>query len=86
MIVPAQAGKNNVIQYRDEAMPTIDLQICPPEAIPIGNTHFTVHFADDAFTYLSNLVPFDAHPSDDRAAMLLRIGRLARSARSRLTT
>ena len=55
----------------------ITLPMCPPEALPIGNSCFAVLISDDTFTYFSNLVPFDSHPADDRAAMLLRIGRLA---------
>ena len=53
------------------------LPLCPPEAVPIGNSCFAVLISDDTFTYFSNLVPFDSHPADDRAAMLMRIGRLA---------
>ncbi len=49
----------------------------PPEAVPIGNSCFAVLISDDTFTYFSNLVPFASHPADDRAAMLMRIGRLA---------
>ena len=55
----------------------VTLPICPPEAVPIGNSCFAVLISDDTFTYFSNLVPFDSHPADDRAAMLMRIGRLA---------
>ena len=55
----------------------ITLPICPPEAVQIGNSCFAVLISDDAFTYFSNLVPFDSHAADDRAGMLLRIGRLA---------
>ncbi len=53
------------------------LPLCSPEAVPIGNSCFAVLISDDTFTYFSNLVPFDSHPADDRAAMLMRIGRLA---------
>ena len=53
----------------------ITLPICPSQAVQIGSSCFAVLISDDAFTYFSNLVPFDSHASDDR--MLLRIGRLA---------
>ena len=49
----------------------------PPETVPIGNSCFAILISDDNFTYFSNLVPFDTHPADDRAAMLMRISRLA---------
>ena len=55
----------------------ITLPICPSEAVPIGNSCFAILTGDDTYTYFSNLVPFDSHAADDRAAMLLRIGRLA---------
>ena len=55
----------------------ITLPICPPEAVLIGNSCFAILTGDDTYTYFSNLVPFDSHAADDRAAMLLRIGRLA---------
>lgn len=55
----------------------ITLPMSPPETVPIGNTCFAVLISDDTYTYFSNLVPFDSHAADDRAAMLLRIGRLA---------
>ena len=55
----------------------ITLPMCPPETVPIGNSCFAVLISDDSFTYFSNLNPFDSHAADDRAAMLLRIGRLA---------
>ena len=48
-----------------------------PEAVQIGNSCFAVLISDHTLTYFSNLVPFDSHAADDRAAMLLRIGRLA---------
>ena len=57
-------------------MPTT-LPICPPEAVSIGNSCFAILISDDTYTYFSNLVPFDSHAADDRAALLLRIGRLA---------
>lgn len=57
-------------------MPTT-LPICPPEAVSIGNSCFAMLISDDTYTYFSNLVPFDSHASNDRAALLLRIGRLA---------
>ena len=53
------------------------LPMCPPEAVQIGDSCFAVVISDDSFTYFSNLVPFDSHAADDRAAMLMRIGRLA---------
>ena len=56
---------------------SITLPICPPEAVPIGTSCFAVLISDDTFTYFSNLAPFDSHAADDRADMLLRIGRLA---------
>ena len=55
----------------------ITLPICPSQAVQIGSSCFAVLISDDAFTYFSNLVPFDSHATDDRAGMLLRIGRLA---------
>lgn len=57
-------------------MPTT-LPICPPEAVSIGNSCFSILISDDTYTYFSNLAPFDSHAADDRAALLLRIGRLA---------
>ena len=55
----------------------VTLPFCPPEAVQIGNSCFAVLISDHTLTYFSNLVPFDSHAADDRAAMLLRIGRLA---------
>ena len=53
------------------------LPMCPPEAVQIGNSCFAILFCKDTVTYFSNLVPFDSHSADDRAAMRLRIGRLS---------
>ena len=55
----------------------ITLPMSPPETVPIGKSCFAILISDDTFTYFSNLIPFDSHAADDRAAMLLRIGRLA---------
>ena len=58
-------------------MNTLSLQ--PSQAIPIGASCFSFASEGGQTVYFSNLEPFDFHDAGDRAAMLLRIARLAES-------
>ena len=53
------------------------LPMVPPEAVQIGTSCFAVVFGDERVDYYANLQPFDFHPSGERNAMLMRIGRFS---------